>query len=310
MTRRSDRAGAQSHLAAATGGDRHRRPADAGRCRQRAAALYDREAQPAPAADPRCGSGRRRRFAALLEKDPPYGARVAFEPESSAAGWNAPGPVAVARAVARAQPPSSPSARRRPTWAKAAASRSWRCSARNFRRRSSSSPACSDRTPTRTARTNSCTSRPPGAVSLVIAQVLADHAARSAGRYSRTSVSAGFRLWRPEPRAFGGRRADVIALQIADPLGAQQGRVFGALDALGDRAQAETLGEAEQVTQKDPIFGAVREVSDKRAVDLDVSTAKLCRCRSEVCPAPKSSSATRQPASRSVSTNRAVSSMS
>src|SRR5205823_7725549 len=43
-------------------------------------------------------------------------------------------------------------------WAKAAPSPSWRCSARSSRRRSSSSPACSARTPTRTGRTSSCTS--------------------------------------------------------------------------------------------------------------------------------------------------------
>ena len=54
-----DRAGAQSDLAPAVGGDRYRWPAEAGRCGQRAAALYDREAEPAPAADTRCGGGRR-----------------------------------------------------------------------------------------------------------------------------------------------------------------------------------------------------------------------------------------------------------
>jgi hypothetical protein len=80
---------------------------------------------------------------------------------------------------------------------------------------------------------------------------------------------AGFRRRGPDPRALGSRRADVKALQIADPLGAQQGRVRCVFDALGNRAQAETLGEAEQVTQKDPIFRSVREVSDKRTVDLD-----------------------------------------
>jgi acetylornithine deacetylase/succinyl-diaminopimelate desuccinylase-like protein len=54
-------------------------------------------------------------------------------------------------------------ARRPPIWARAAASRSWRCSAKSFRRRSSSSPACSARTRMRTARTNFCTSRPASA---------------------------------------------------------------------------------------------------------------------------------------------------
>ncbi len=85
-----DRAGAQSDLAPAIGGDRYRRPAEAGRCRQCAAALYDREAQSAPAADARCGGRPAQRSRALLEKSPPYGAEVKFEVESSAAGWNAP----------------------------------------------------------------------------------------------------------------------------------------------------------------------------------------------------------------------------
>src|SRR6266480_5628448 len=60
----------------------------------------------------------------------------------------------------------------------------------------------------------------------------------------------------------------MVALQIVDPLGAQHGCVLGVLDAFGDRAQAETLGEAEQVAQKNAISRAVREISDKRAVDL------------------------------------------
>ena len=58
---RSDRARAQPHLASAARGHRHRRAAEAGRCRQRSAALYERQAQPAPAADARC---RRRRHRA------------------------------------------------------------------------------------------------------------------------------------------------------------------------------------------------------------------------------------------------------
>ena len=60
MARRSRRAGAEPHLAAAARDHRHRRAAAAGRRRQRAAALHDREAQPAPAADPG-RRGRRRR---------------------------------------------------------------------------------------------------------------------------------------------------------------------------------------------------------------------------------------------------------
>src|SRR5438270_825056 len=59
--------------------------------------------------------------------------------------------------------PGSTSASRRCGWARAARSRLWRCSARSTRRRSSSSLACSDRTPTRTGRTSSCTSTTPSA---------------------------------------------------------------------------------------------------------------------------------------------------
>src|ERR1700751_4787975 len=77
-------------------------------------------------------------------------------------------------------------------------------------------------------------------VSPVIAQVLADHAARSD---ASNGFSAGVRRWDPEPRALGSRRADVITLQIADSLGAQQGRIRGVLYALGNRAQAKTLSE-------------------------------------------------------------------
>ena len=76
-------------------------------------------------------------------------------------------------------PPRRRSARRPPIWARAAASRSWRCSASAFRRRNSSSPACWARIPTRTAPTNSCTSRPARRITQVIAQVLADHHARA-----------------------------------------------------------------------------------------------------------------------------------
>ncbi len=57
-------------------------------------------------------------------------------------------------------PRRAPSAHRPRSWARAAASPSWRCWARNSLRRSSSSPACWVRIPTRTDRTSSSTSRP------------------------------------------------------------------------------------------------------------------------------------------------------
>ena len=85
----------------------------------------------------------------------------------------------------------------------------------------------------------------------------------------------------------GGRRTDVIALQIADSLGAQQSRICGVFDALGNRAQPETLGQPEQVTQKDPIFGAVREVSDKGAVDLHRVHSQTLQVSQRSMPGPK-----------------------
>src|SRR5437764_14449271 len=60
----------------------------------------------------------------------------------------------------------------------------------------------------------------------------------------------------------------MLAKQLVYPLGAQHGCLLGVLDAFGDRAQAETAGEAEEVAQKNAISRAVREISDKRAVDL------------------------------------------
>ena len=59
--RRSRPAGAEPHLAAAARGDRHGRLSRAGRCRQRAAALLDGQAQPAHAADARRQGRRCRR---------------------------------------------------------------------------------------------------------------------------------------------------------------------------------------------------------------------------------------------------------
>src|SRR5580700_4298688 len=56
--RRSDRTGAQSHLAPATGDHWHPRAADPDGRWQCAVALDRRQAQPAPAAIPRCGGGR------------------------------------------------------------------------------------------------------------------------------------------------------------------------------------------------------------------------------------------------------------
>ena len=72
-----------------------------------------------------------------LERDPPYGAQVTLELEKASTGWNAPATGAVARARDRHGQPANSSASPRCTWAKAARSRSWACSARNSRARSS-----------------------------------------------------------------------------------------------------------------------------------------------------------------------------
>ena len=88
---RHDRAGAEPHLAAAIGGHRHRRAAEA---RATPATCCcprpSRQAQPAPAADTGRRNGAGDVLRKLLEKDPPYGARVEFDLGPSAAGWNAP----------------------------------------------------------------------------------------------------------------------------------------------------------------------------------------------------------------------------
>ena len=97
------------------------------------------------------------RLTDLLTRDPPHGARVRFEAQGND-GWNAPPARGLARGraarvVADLLRHAGPC-----TWAKAERSRSWRCSARSFPPPSSSSPACSARSPTPTGRTNSCTS--------------------------------------------------------------------------------------------------------------------------------------------------------
>ena len=101
-----------------------------------------------------------REVKALLEADPPYAARGALRRAighvrlERARGQ----PVAGAGDACARRAPTS--ARMRCTWAPAAAFRSWGCSARNSRECSSSSPACSDRNPTRTVPTSSWISPP------------------------------------------------------------------------------------------------------------------------------------------------------
>ena len=97
----------------------------------------------------------------------------------------------------------------------------------------------------------------------------------------------------------------MVALQVADPLRAQQRRLLGGLDAFGHRAEAEAPGQADQMAQEDVALRAAARLRTKEPSILTMSTARICRCRSEVWPAPKSSSATRQPACRNASTNRA-----
>ncbi len=72
-----------------------------------------------------------------LLRDPPYGAQVDLHLEKASTGWNAP---ALSPWLSQRHRPGqrrSSSASRRCTWAKAARSRSWACSARNSPARSS-----------------------------------------------------------------------------------------------------------------------------------------------------------------------------
>ena len=113
----------------------------------------------------------------LFEKDPPYGARVRFAPQAASPGWNAPALAPWLEPRWRA-PRRARSGRRRPIWARAAASRSWRCSARNSREAQFVvtgvlGPHSNAHGP------NEFLHLPTGRrITRVIAQVLADHATR------------------------------------------------------------------------------------------------------------------------------------
>src|ERR1700740_3575878 len=73
---------------------------------------------------------------------------------------------------------------------------------------------------------------------------------------------------RTEPHAIRRRWAKMIALQIVDALSAQRGGIFGVLDAFGHRVEAKALGQAQQVTEEDLVFGPVCQVSNKGTIDL------------------------------------------
>ena len=152
------RAGAEPHLAAAARGRPAWTAAGAGRCRQRAAALLDRQAHPAHAADARRRGGGAGAEARYWKPIRPTAREVEFDGRDGQSGWNAP-PLApwLEKAVGaglaggvrqagglhgrgRHDPVHGHAGREVP------------------RQRSSSSPACSARTPMRTGRTNSCTS--------------------------------------------------------------------------------------------------------------------------------------------------------
>ena len=126
--------------------------------RQRAAAGARAQAVAAPAADLRCRARARRRCAQALERDPPYGAQVSFEVRSATGGWNAPGVRAVARAVDQPRLARGLRARGGAHRLRRHDSVHGHAGRAVSRARSSSSPACSVRTPTRTVRTSSCTS--------------------------------------------------------------------------------------------------------------------------------------------------------
>ena len=71
-----------------------------------------------------------------------------------------------------------------------------------------------------------------------------------------------------EPWALDGWRADMVTLQIADPLGTQQPRILRAFDAFRNGGEAEASGKTQQMPQKHSMLRADGEVLHKRAVDL------------------------------------------
>ena len=137
------RADLESHVAARAGDHGRRRPAADRERRQRDAPAHALEAVAARAAD-----ARRDRGAGARQEGARGGSAVRREGQLRAArreqrtGMRPRSRRGSRRRSTRRR--TSISASRRCTWAKAAASRSWACSARSFRRRSSASRACSD----------------------------------------------------------------------------------------------------------------------------------------------------------------------
>ena len=78
-----------------------------------------------------------RRASALLEKDPPHGAKVTFEVDKHANGWDAPPLASWLEEAADALRGGTSEASPRATWVRAVAFRSWACSAGATRTRSS-----------------------------------------------------------------------------------------------------------------------------------------------------------------------------
>ena len=147
----------QQHLARHAGGDGCRRPAPGWLRRQRVTAGTHFQTLAAAATDHRPRASRQ-----SVARNP--GARSALRRAGEVrVGWrNSRLECArlrpVARGVDRAGLAGNLRSRRRRTSAAAARYRSWGCWAHASRVRSSSSPVCWDRMPTRMARTSSCTS--------------------------------------------------------------------------------------------------------------------------------------------------------
>ena len=95
------RADPEPHVAPDAVDHRRRRLPAARERGQRAAAEDDAQALAARAADGRRRERPPRSSSRLLEKNPPYGAKVTFEGEKPLGGWNAPAARAVARAKRR-----------------------------------------------------------------------------------------------------------------------------------------------------------------------------------------------------------------
>jgi len=101
----------------------------------------------------------------------------------------------------------------------------------------------------------------------------------------------------PTARAFQRRPPEMVALQKTDAF-VLRIAASSACNAFGHGGEPEPLGQAEQVAQK-TWFSGWSQIADDEPSILTVSTARLCRWRSEVWPRRNRRARTLQPAWRS-----------